>query len=126
MMYDATDYLAQREAFEEQYLDEYDAYLDSLEDTMTDEQYVECMIAAGWIDGGDVDEDYQSYLVQERHFGMRDILSYTKWKPLFDRLHILNAEYKAFEAKHGIPGVYDIPEAETLLDEMNDIEQQIF
>jgi hypothetical protein len=46
--------------------------------------FVECMVAAGWIDAGDVDDQYQGYLTRyKRHnLAANDIeqMTYEEWK----------------------------------------------
>lgn len=55
--------------------------------------YIECMIAAGWIDAGDVDDEFQAYK-RNAPFDL-DVQGYAGWLELKQRAAEVTAQYDA-------------------------------
>ena len=48
---------------------------------MTDNEYVQCMIFAGWIDAGTLDSEYQAYL-KATHGNQEETYGYDEWQSM--------------------------------------------
>jgi hypothetical protein len=89
-------------------------------------EYVACMIAAGWITAGDVDDEYQAYLNTPPRYDDDDDCSYEGWQGMRREWQALNTEYESLNASH--PDMWDTwnhpqrMEGERLIKAMSDIE----
>lgn len=87
------------------------------------DEYVGMLVAAGWIDAGDIDDEYQQYIKRVQKAG-GDEMTYQGWKSDMDEWKALDAQFKQLEEKHGIGTVWDAAPEETkrLCDAMAEIE----
>lgn len=67
--------------------------------------YVQCLIAAGWISAGDVDEDYQQYLQSTPNTPDDETMDYDSWLSMRAGFDDLNDEFKQLEREH--PDLWD-------------------
>lgn len=93
------------------------------------DEYVEMMIAAGWISAGDVDDEYQAYLKSGSQHEFDDDASYEDWHRWRKEWNELNEQYKKLESEH--PELWDVyshphrHEAQRLLDNMVRLESYL-
>ena len=86
------------------------------------DEYVEMLVAAGWITSGDVDDEYQQYIKRGSQHEFDADGSYEDWQRWGKEWDELNEQYKKLEAEH--PDLWDgwthpqRYEAQCLLDDM--------
>lgn len=86
-------------------------------------EYVQCLIAAGWVDAGAVDDEYQQYLQRGKDFPEDWDGTYGQWKGWKDEYEELRTEFNEIEkflggSVWGSPPCAEKERAEYLCDEM--------
>lgn len=71
--------------------------------------YQEMLIAAGWIEASDLDEEYQDYLKRYRSAGNHpmDVLSYEQWKATWEEYTDSNVQYSEWTKTVSFPRTWD-------------------
>jgi hypothetical protein len=87
------------------------------------DEYVSCLIYAGWISEEAVDEDYQAYLKRCHEHSIID-MSYQQWLETKEHWQSLNNEFVVLEKKHGTGAIWDaVPiESNRICDELQELD----